>query len=153
MLLLATMVLLQATKLLLATMVLLQATMLLLATTVLLLLVTIMMLLVAADSNAKILTSSIIKYWFRLLTELFLDFYFPLCNAIKILLLACHTTGLSITQAHWGRCGWCTVVLLFYDICLWPHLIYLMVSCEDRSPSLLPPSSIPNANWTPISIK
>ena len=36
--------------------------------------------------------------------------------------------------------GWYTVVSLFYDLCLWPRLLYLMESCYDRSPSLLPPS-------------
>ena len=34
------------------------------------------------------------------------------------------------------------VVSLSYDLCLWPHPVYLMVSCEDRSPFVLPPSGI-----------
>ena len=48
----------------------------------------------------------------------------------------------SIYSWSRGGRGWYTVVLLFYDLCLWPHLLYLMVSCEDSSPSLLPPSGI-----------
>ena len=33
-------------------------------------------------------------------------------------------------RSHWGGSGWYTVVSLFYDLCLWPHLLYLMVSSK-----------------------
>jgi len=40
--------------------------------------------------------------------------------------LACHTTGLSTTQIPFRGRGY-TVVSLFYDQYLWPHLLYFNV--------------------------
>ena len=81
-----------------------------------------------------------LKLPFKELLQLILIFFkFPWSNifcwhAIQLVFLP--------PRSHWGERGWYTVVSLFYDQCLWPQLLYLMVSCEDRSPSLIPPSGI-----------
>ena len=50
--------------------------------------------------------------------------------------MVCHTTGLFTTRVplKGKRVVYCCFVIL----CLWPNLLFLMVSCEDRSQLKLP---------------
>ena len=76
-------------------------------------------------------------------------------NSSKNLFLCWHAIQLVFLppRSHWGGRGWYTVVLLFYYLCLWPHLIYFNGELWGQITFSTTSTIWYNANWVPISIK